>query len=53
MGEPHTSAAAARWLSKCCLTPARVSAQFKTMQSILAAAEEEVRGQRAFLRKTD
>ena len=35
------------------LTRARVSAKFKTLQSILAAAEEGARGLRAFLRKTD
>jgi DNA-binding transcriptional MerR regulator len=35
------------------LTRARVSAQFKTRQSILAAAEEGVRSLHAFLRKTD
>jgi Tn7-like transposition protein D/TniQ len=35
------------------LTRARVGAQFKTVQSILAAAEEGVRSLRAFLRKTD
>jgi hypothetical protein len=35
------------------LTRARVSAQFKTRQSILAAAEEGVRSLHAFLQKTD
>jgi len=35
------------------LTRARVSAQFKTLQSILAVAEEGARSLRAFLRKTD
>jgi hypothetical protein len=35
------------------LTRARVGAQFKTVQSILAAAEGGVRSLRAFLRKTN
>jgi hypothetical protein len=35
------------------LTRARVSAKFKTLQSILAAAEEGARSLRAFLRETD